>query len=209
MKYFKTFRNLLCTSTNTTWRSSSFLFTSFTCWTWLKQCLNFASQYILKFGVSLSSISTHLEILRGILDNWFRNPLALSFQNTPCIHNLKPKFLINSFSEINFLVNLAVCYTLNSTLLSLKLIFFWIFFSSNQWSMERFGKIMQMAFLINCLNCLFIFQNELKLHSKTKKKNNTFEAKFVGCFSQVQHLKLVNKNLKDLIMSFIDTHNKL
>ena len=50
---FQTLRNLFCVSINTTWRSSSFLFTCFTCWTWLKQPLNLASHYIFWNFVSL------------------------------------------------------------------------------------------------------------------------------------------------------------
>ena len=66
------------------------------------------------------------------------------------------------------------------------------------------------AFRINYLKYLFIFPNELKLHSKTYQISKKYrEAKFRGCFSQVQQVELVNKKLEDLHMVFIDTYNKL
>ena len=44
-----TYCNVFCVSINTTWRSSSFKFTSFTCWTWIKQPLNWASKFYFYF----------------------------------------------------------------------------------------------------------------------------------------------------------------
>ena len=57
-------------------------------WTWLPNIF-------LKFGVSLVVILTHLEIYTGSLDNRFKKPLALSFQNTPWKTDFKINFLRN------------------------------------------------------------------------------------------------------------------
>ena len=57
-------------------------------WTWLPIIF-------LKFGVSLIVILTHLKIRKGSLDNRFKKPLALSFQNTPWKTDLKINFLKN------------------------------------------------------------------------------------------------------------------
>ena len=108
-----------------------------------------------------------------------------------------------------------MCYTLCTTLPSLQKSFFcnWIFLESlfsNQWTREFFGKIMSRAFRINHLKYLFLFPNELKLHPKTHQISKKYiEAKYRGCFSQVQQVKLVNKKFEDRSVVFIDTHNKL
>ena len=47
------------------------------------------------FWVYLVVILTHLEICTGSLDNRFKKPLALSFQNTPWKMDLKMNFLRN------------------------------------------------------------------------------------------------------------------
>ena len=75
---------------------------TFTCWTWQKWPLNLASKHFLELGVSLVVILTHLEICTGFLDNRFKKPLALSFQNTPWKTNLKINFLRNFRLKKNF-----------------------------------------------------------------------------------------------------------
>ena len=140
---FQTFFNLLYVSINTTGRSSHFLLNSFTCWTWLKQLLHLGSKYILKFGVSLGAILTHLEIWRGILDNWNGNPLALSFQNTPRISELERSWLRKFHVKKTCFVYFAVCSIVCRTLPSLqkKIIYFKdIFCFLNHWSRECFRK---------------------------------------------------------------------
>ena len=72
-------------------------------WTWLPNIF-------LKFGVSLVVILTHLEICTGSLDNRFKKPLALSFQNTPWKTDLKMNCLRNFNFKINFFVYLVVCW---------------------------------------------------------------------------------------------------
>ena len=56
--------------------------------------------------------------------------------------------------------------------------------------------IRQKAFQSNHLKYLFIFKIAIKEPPNLKKKY--WEAKFRGCFSQVQQVKVVNKKLKDL-----------
>ena len=46
----------------------------------------------------------------------------------------------------------------------------------------------------------------LNTHQISKQ---SFEAKYRGCFSQVQQVKLVNKKFEDHTLVFIPTHNKL
>ena len=86
-------------------------------WTWLPNIF-------LKFGVSLVVILTHLEICTGSLDNRFKKPLALSFQNTPWKTDLKMNFLRNFHFKINFFCILGSVLTLSLSN--------WIFFVSWQ-----------------------------------------------------------------------------
>ena len=66
--------------------------------------------------------------------------------------------------------------------------------SSNFWSREWFGKLMQSAFRTNYLKYLFLFPNELKLHPKTHQFSNKYlEAMFRGCFSSVSQVNLKKK----------------
>ena len=57
---------------------------------------------------------------------------------------------------------------------------------------------------MNDLKYLFLFPNELKLQLK-----KLFEAKYRGCFSLIQQVKLVNSKFEDRTLLFIDPHNKL
>ena len=74
-------------------------------WTWLPNIF-------LKFGVSLVVILTHLEICTGSLDNRFKKPLALSFQNTPWKTDLKMNFLRNFHLKKKLLCTLVSVLTL-------------------------------------------------------------------------------------------------
>ena len=86
-------------------------------WTWLPNIF-------LKFGVSLVVILTHLEICTGSLDNRFKKPLALSFQNTPWKTDLKVNFMRNFHLKKKLFCILGSVLTLSLSN--------WIFFVSWQ-----------------------------------------------------------------------------
>ena len=117
------------------------------------------------------SLLTHLEICRGSLDNRFKKPLALSFQNTPWKTDLKMNFLRNFHLKKNFFCLLVKLGKNASELPSIQKSFFWNGnFSGNSFSnpsfRECFGKTMPRAFWICYLKSLCIFPNELKLYTK-------------------------------------------
>ena len=103
--------NIEGSQTDVTGWTLSFLFTSFTFWTWLKQPLNLPQNVLFVFW-------WYLEIWRLILDNLFGKPLALTFQNTPWITDLKNKKKTEEIQlQKNVFVSLVVCYTMCGTLL--------------------------------------------------------------------------------------------
>ena len=68
---------------------------------------------------------------------------------------------------------------------------------------------MQKAFWINYIKYLFLFPNELKFNQKTHEISEKYlEAKFRGCFSQVQQVNLKNKSYLHLPGVFIKLHTK-